>query len=435
MDIIIPVLVIVILCFLRVHPALSITCAALIVGFNAKMDIIIIGTHYTKGITEATTMALSYAFIGGFASILSFLGITNGVARFVCHISAKRGSRSKWLLLSGVLIMSFVSQNIIPVHIAFIPMVVPPLLLAFNRMQIDRRLVACMITFGLVCGYTIVPIGFGDIYINQILLKNLSLNGIHTNTGEIILAMIFPALGMALGLCLATFFSYAKPRHYEHKEIMQTLTKNMPFCSRHSLNMALFALLLTIFVQLFTSSMVFGALSGCLLLYLGHPKKRAEIESAFVEGLKIMAPFGFIMMASSGLAEVLQSSNTITPAINSIIQAVPHKELLILLMLFLGMVITMGIGSSFSTIPILATLYIPITQQMGLSPIAVIALIGTAGILGDAGSSAADSTLGATSGLNVDNQHHHLRGTVIPTFLHYSLPLLGFGWLAVVLLS
>ena len=54
--------------------------------------------------------------------------------------------------------------------------------------------------------------------------------------------------------------------------------------------------------------------------------------------------------------------------------------------------------------------------------------------LGDTGSPASDSTLGPTSGLNVDGQHHHIWDTVVPTFLHYNLPLLAFGWVAAMVL-
>jgi hypothetical protein len=65
---------------------------------------------------------------------------------------------------------------------------------------------------------------------------------------------------------------------------------------------------------------------------------------------------------------------------------------------------------------------------------AIVALIGTAGALGDAGSPASDSTLGPTAGLNADGQHHHMRDTVIPTFLHFNLPLLLAGWVAAMVL-
>ncbi|WP_454978864.1 Na+/H+ antiporter NhaC family protein, partial [Corynebacterium propinquum] len=65
---------------------------------------------------------------------------------------------------------------------------------------------------------------------------------------------------------------------------------------------------------------------------------------------------------------------------------------------------------------------------------ATVALVGTAGALGDAGSPASDSTLGPTSGLNVDGQHDHIRDSVIPTFLHFNIPLIAFGWAATMLL-
>jgi len=77
---------------------------------------------------------------------------------------------------------------------------------------------------------------------------------------------------------------------------------------------------------------------------------------------------------------------------------------------------------------------VPLALELGFSPLAIVALVGTAGALGDAGSPASDSTLGPTAGLNVDGQHNHIWDTVVPTFLHYNLPLLGFGWLAAMVL-
>ena len=96
--------------------------------------------------------------------------------------------------------------------------------------------------------------------------------------------------------------------------------------------------------------------------------------------------------------------------------------------------ITLGIGSSFSTIPIIAALYVPMALEMGFSSMAIVALVGTAGALGDAGSPASDSTLGPTAGLNADGQHNHIWDSVVPTFLHFNLPLLGFGWVAAMVL-
>ena len=61
---------------------------------------------------------------------------------------------------------------------------------------------------------------------------------------------------------------------------------------------------------------------------------------------------------------------------------------------------------------------------------ATVAIVGSSGALGDAGSPASDSTLGPTAGLGADGQHDHIRDSVIPTFLHFNLPLLVAGWIA-----
>ena len=89
---------------------------------------------------------------------------------------------------------------------------------------------------------------------------------------------------------------------------------------------------------------------------------------------------------------------------------------------------------AFGPLPIIAAIFVPLAVQLGFSPLAIVSIVGTAGALGDAGSPASDSTLGPTSGLNVDGQHNHIWDTVVPTFLHYNQPLLVFGWAAAMLL-
>lgn len=124
-----------------------------------------------------------------------------------------------------------------------------------------------------------------------------------------------------------------------------------------------------------------------------------------------------------------------THGVDSLVQTVgsvlgDHKGLASFAMLLVGLLVTMGIGSSFSTVPIIAVIYVPLCLSLGFSPLATIAIVGTAGALGDAGSPASDSTLGPTSGLNADGQHDHIWDSVVPTFIHYNIPLLIFGWIA-----
>jgi putative amino acid transporter len=141
------------------------------------------------------------------------------------------------------------------------------------------------------------------------------------------------------------------------------------------------------------------------------------------------------MISAAGFAAVMKETQGVESLVQSVSSLIGHhKGIAAFLMLLVGLLITMGIGSSFSTVPIIATIYVPLCLQLGFSPMATIALIGTAGALGDAGSPASDSTLGPTSGLNADGQHDHIWDSVVPTFIHYNIPLILFGWVAAMVL-
>src|SRR5699024_3616531 len=99
-----------------------------------------------------------------------------------------------------------------------------------------------------------------------------------------------------------------------------------------------------------------------------------------------------------------------------------------------GLVVTLGIGSSFATIPIMATFFVPQGESLGLSTMALIALIGTASALGHSGSRASDSTLGRTAASADDGQHNHTRDTCIPNFVFYNIHLIIFGTIAAMIL-
>ena len=142
------------------------------------------------------------------------------------------------------------------------------------------------------------------------------------------------------------------------------------------------------------------------------------------------------MIAGSCFAKVINA----TGGVNELVQGFSHtlgensKGLAAFLMLLIGLFITMGIGSSFSTVPIITSIYVPLCVSFGFSELATAAIVGVAAALGDAGSPASDSTLGPTSGLNADGKHDHIWDTVVPTFIHYNIPLLVFGWIAAMVL-
>ena len=86
----------------------------------------------------------------------------------------------------------------------------------------DRRLIACCLTFGLTSTYMLLPVGFGNIFLIEILAKNLNDNGLLINGASMPLAMIIPVSGMLLGLLVAIFWSYRKPKSYAETSGLDT---------------------------------------------------------------------------------------------------------------------------------------------------------------------------------------------------------------------
>src|SRR5699024_4096238 len=113
---------------------------------------------------------------------------------------------------------------------------------------------------------------------------------------------------------------------------------------------------------------------------------------------------------ASGYASLLQGTGSVDELVNSVtVWLGDSKFLTVLILMFVGLLVTIGIGTSFGTVPVLAAIFVPMCISMGFSPLATAAMIGTAVAIGDAGSPASDSTLGPTSGLNVDGQDSRIR--------------------------
>ncbi len=433
------VLIMLVLSLCRIHVVVALIIGAISGGLIAGLSLEATINAFNNGLGGGATVALSYATLGAFAVAIGKSGLAHALADKALalvgrqqHGGAANGIR--FMIVGLLLAIAVSSQNILPIHIAFIPLVVPPLLYVMAKLNMDRRLVACVLTFGLITPYMFLPVGFGGIYLNEILLANVADNGIDASDLNVMSAMALPALGMLIGLLVAVFFSYRGDRRYDMDAIARTERVDVRYSPR-TLIMALVAIVVAFVVQLWLNSMILGALAGFVLFNLSGVVKWKEADDLFTEGMKMLAMIGFIMIAANGFAEVMRETGEIATLVEGSVTAIgDNKALAAFLMLAVGLLITMGIGSSFSTIPIIAALYVPLALQMGFSPLAIVALVGTAGALGDAGSPASDSTLGPTAGLNVDGQHNHIWDTVVPTFLHYNLPLLAFGWLAAMVL-
>lgn len=434
----------------RVHVVLALLIGAIVGGLVGGLGIDGSFIAFQEGIGKGASIALNYALLGAFALAIANAGLPRLLAESIINridaddedTKEKAVAVAKWLTVAGLLLMAIMSQNLVPVHIAFIPLIVPPLLSVLNKMQLDRRLITCVLTFGLVTTYFFVPVGFGNIYMNDILRNNIVEAGMpEANTVSVMQAMAIPALGMLVGVLFAIFVSYRKKRVYKDIPISEDAAKAVEI-SRYRITISIIALVATFGVQIVlqyldsdADSLLAGALVGLAIMLAFRGVEWKQSDDIYTEGMSMMALIGFIMITAQGFANVMAETGDVETLVESTAAAFDGNQALAsLAMLLVGLVVTMGIGSSFSTLPIISTIYVPLCISLGFSPLATVALVGTAGALGDAGSPASDSTLGPTSGLNVDGQHDHIRDSVIPTFLHFNIPLIAFGWAATMLL-
>lgn len=467
--VVIAIAVMFILSMARVSVVLTLVISAIVGGLVAGLSLSDTINAFNSGLGGGAEVALAYAVLGAFALALSKSGLPDLLAHKLigllgAEVTHVRAKKVKYLLLSILLIAAICSQNLIPVHIAFIPVLVPPLLKVMNHLKLDRRAAACILTLGLVATYIFLPVGFGAIFLEQILMGNINkigaTYGLHVDRWMMPMGMAIPVLGMVIGTLFAVFVSYRKPRIYVDRAVVRTTTIDLdkpiraddvqlledaaelkheaekaPVIAKKTMLMAFLAIVLTLVAQLYSGSMILGGLVGFAVLSGAGIFKWQDADDVFVQGMRMMALVGFIMISASGFASVMTQTGDINQLVNGVVHIIgDNHALAAFLMLFIGLFVTIGIGSSFSSVPVLAVIYVPLCVQFGFSPLATVALIGTAAALGDAGSPASDSTLGPTAGLGVDGQHDHIWDTVIPTFIHFNIPLLIFGWIAAMVL-
>ncbi|GHQ67407.1 sodium:proton antiporter [Helicobacter pylori] len=417
-----------VLSLLRLNVMLSMISATLIAGLMGGLGITESFNAMIDGMKGNLNIALSYILLGALAVAIARSNLIKvALSKLIGLMNYKR---STFCFL--IAFIACFSQNLVPVHIAFIPILIPPLLHLMNRLELDRRAVACALTFGLQAPYLVLPVGFGLIFQTTI-LEQLKANGVSATLSQITGVMWIAGLAMVVGLFVAVLTLYKKPRHYKEKSF------NIENYASLQLNyhdyLTFIGIIVAFAIQLATDSMPLAAFLALAIILLGRGIKFKETDSLMDDSVKMMAFIAFVMLVASGFGEVLQKVHAIEGLVNAITSVIQGKLLGAFLMLVVGLFITMGIGTSFGTIPIIAVFYVPLCAKLGFSIESTILLIGIAAALGDAGSPASDSTMGPTCGLNADNQHNHIYDTCVPTFLVYNLPLIVFGVVGALLLG
>ena len=413
-----------VLCVRKINVLLAIIVSTLCAGLLSGMDIKHVMDVFISGMGGNSETALSYILLGAFAATMAHSGFTDVISDKIANIVSDK----KYVLYLILGLIAMASQNIIPIHIAFIPIIIPPLLTVMNSLKIDRRAVACVLAFGLKMPYIAVPVGFGLIFQNLI-ADNMVQNGVLVLRDDIWKSTFILGFGMLAGLLVALLVTYRKPRVYEDKniEINENNSKILP-----SHWLIILAAIATFVVQLLTKSLPLGALVGLGIMFSFRVIPQEKMDHMMNEGIYLMGYVAFVMLVAAGFASVLKETGAIETLVNLVLNYLPSNIILTsFIILILGLFITIGIGTSFGTIPIIAVLFVPVCAKMGFNPQQIIVLIAAAAALGDAGSPASDTTLGPTSGLNVDGQHNHIFDTCIPTFLHFNTALILFALIGI----
>ena len=423
-PVVVGVVLLCVLCLLKINILLSMLVSLFTAGLVGGMDIVAIKNSLLAGLGGNGETALAYVLLGTLAACMATTGITEILAKKI----AKVVGGNKWLMIGILLIIACLSQNLVPIHIAYIPILVPPLLVLMNKMKLDRRGVACTIAFGHKAPYIAIPFGFGAIFMG-IIRDNINANvgddwGWKVTMGDVTAVNWILAVAMFIGLLIAVFVTYRKPREYKDVQL-EGIKETEDLTLKYEHWVVLAALVVVVAVQIWCGSLPVAALAGLIVIFLFRAIKPSDIDAQFQEGIKLMGFIAFVMLVAGGFAQVIKDTGAVDSLVQSSIGLMGgSKWIAATVITLIGLLVTMGIGTSFGTAPVLAVLYVPLCHQIGFSPAATIVLMSAAAALGDAGSPASDTTLGPTSGLNADGQHDHIWDTCVPTFLHFNIPLM-----------
>ncbi len=417
------VIIMVGLCVLHVNVYVAIIIAALtcgLLGGGALVDIIGL---FAGGISSHGENAIIFVLLAAIASAIVASGLGEAMAPRVSKALGKR----PWLLLVGLIVIAALCETVITFGATFCFIIIPPLLTVFNKYNVDRRKVATAIMCGLQIGYVCIPIGYGAVF--QEIVAGVMVDCGVDITYLQVAAATWPVAVAMIGAAVLVAVIYRKPREYKPVLGVTAMEEGKmegempPWELKHT--MGIVAAFATPIVQILTGSIVLGGMVAMLLIIVFRVANIKSLDEHVAKGMKDVAAVVFIMAAGSGFASVSNTYGDVPGFVNAVVGVLGDSKLVgAFAMLLLGLIVTLGIGSSWGTVPVVGIIMVPMGLQMGFSIPAIAMLICAAAVLGDAGSPASDQTLIPTANLNLDGQHDHIWDTCVPSFICVNGPII-----------
>ena len=414
--------VMVVLCLLKVEVFFSIVASVFVCIFLSGANVNDSFWLFINGMGGNNEIVYGLLVMGMLGVVMQEIKMGEVLVPRLSRLSGNK----VWLIPVFLCLMAVLSETVVLVYVTFVPIFIPPFISLFNKYKVDRRMLVTVINAGLQIGYVCIPVGIGAVYMG-IVQGAMADNGMEgVGLTQVAAANLPILLALILGV-IAAIVIFRKPRTYtESSAVAETAAQPddpMPKMeAKHWLT--LISAVIIVVVLFMTSNIPLSATCGVAFLILCGVVRLNKLSESFTENIKTMAYGCFILMAAAGFGSVTREIGQLDTLIAALSNTLGGNKLIAaFLMLIVGLAVTMGIGTSFGTVPIVATILVPLGQSMGMSTAAIIMLVAAAGALGDSGSPASENTLVCTSVFNADGQHDHIRDTCIPAFLCVNIPL------------
>lgn len=420
-GVVLSVIILAALCISKIPVFFALMIAAISAGLISGLDITETMKLLIAGMGDNAETALSYILLGSLAFTMEETGAAAIMAKKIGSLVKDK----KIVLCLIIVVLGIVAETIIPIHIAFIPILIPPLLAMTNKLKMNRKMLSVSFGFGLKAPYIAIPLGYGAIF-QGLIVESFKTSGLDITMMDVVKTNWIPVAIMAIGLVFGLIV-FSGNREYKDVEVKEKEDlKDLKLEKRHIL--VFLSGIITVVVQLLTGSLPLGALVGLIFIVVTRVIAWKDIQKMLDGGINMMGFISFVMLIAAGYAHVVIESGAVDGLVSVATSVLGGSRLIAsYVMILLGLLITLGIGTSFGTVPIISAIYVPIAMNLGYSPMATILLVTVAAVCGDAGSPASDTTLGPTSGLNADGQHDHIRDTCLPMFMSYGIPLIIIG--------
>lgn len=313
-PIVVSVVVLCVLCLLRVNVLLAMIAASLVAGLTGGIGLTKSMSLLSGGFSANATTALSYILLGTFAIAIAHTGLMQMLVRWL----GSRVGGKPMIFCFTIAFIACLSQNVVPVHIAFIPLLIPPLLKLMNKMQLDRRAVSTALGFGLTAPYVSLPIGFGLIF-QGIVAQSMTNNGMEVTVSDVASVAWIAGLSMFVGLALSIFYYTRRPRHYEDLPAIgvEDNVVEVKFGLKHWVT--LFAIVSAVGVQIMLESLPLAALLGLVIMLAGGAFQFKKLDDHISGGISMMGFIAFVMLIAGGYAAILKDTNAVSALIEGVV--------------------------------------------------------------------------------------------------------------------